>query len=318
MKNQLTIFIFLLQIHAVAAVIPKHLITHADSADRSIQISHNKLSQYLADGANNDEEKVLIFSYWIAKNIRFNLNEAKEHHRTNKTACEVLGNKKAVCEGYSILFQQFCENEGIEAYTVYGYGYGNFLKRTFTFSHQRHAWNAVYVNGKWQILDVTWAASEIKRGKFKEANELFWIFTDAAEFSKSHYPNDPRWQMLRDPRSKKEFWHEAETVTVKNYAIDDSLSILLNRKRYHNELIICASEFSEQQDKHTYIKKLIHLGWSYVGGTFDAEKVKQGIEIFLFAKSESERIDPVLNDILYDGNINKGLETADLRLKNKE
>ncbi|MBK6952658.1 MAG: hypothetical protein IPH24_11580 [Crocinitomicaceae bacterium] len=301
-----------------SASIPDHLIQHADSAQKSIQLNHQRLSKFLASGANTEEEKVLIFSYWIAKNIKYDLREVKDQHRTNKTAYEVLRNKKAVCEGYSILFQQFCENEGIEAYTVYGHGYGNLIRRSLNLYHLRHAWNAVYVSGEWQILDVTWAASEIKHGDFKKTHQFKWILTEPEEFSKTHYPNDPRWQLLKNPRSKKEFWNQSETISEKNYPIDDSLNILLSRERYLNEVAICASAYAEQHDEQTYIKNLIHLGWSYVGGSFDAVKVSQGIQIFSFADAELERLRLVLENIIYQPNIDKGLCTAEQRLQDKQ
>lgn len=311
-------FSFSIFLTGFSAVIPDHLIQHADSAHRSIQVSHKNLSKYLAAGAKTEEEKILIFSYWIAKNIKYDLSEVKEQHRTNKTAYEVLRNKKAVCEGYSILFQQFCEDAGIEAYTVYGHGYGNFIRRSLNLYHLRHAWNAVYVNGQWQILDVTWAASEIKYGDFKKAHELKWILADADEFSKSHYPNDPRWQLLKNPRSKREFWNQSEDISVKNYPIDDSLKVLLNRERYLNELYICMSGFAEQRDEQTYIKNLIQLGWAYVGGSFDQIKVNQGIQIFSFADTELERLRLVLENVIYQPNIDRGLYTAEQRLKEKK
>jgi transglutaminase/protease-like cytokinesis protein 3 len=185
---------------------------------------------------------VLIFSYWIAKNIKYDLSEVKDQGRTNKTPYEVLRNKKAVCEGYSILFQQFCENEGIEAYTVYGHGYGNLIRRSLNLYHLRHAWNAVYVNGKWQILDVTWAASEVKHGDFKKTHQFKWIFPEPDEFAKTHYPNDPRWQLLKNPRSKREFWNQSDRQYLKKtMPLTTRSTYSLKRARYLNELAICAS-----------------------------------------------------------------------------
>jgi len=301
-----------------AITVPEHLKVHADSARKEIEINHRKLSQYLAEGAQTEEEKVLVFSYWIAKNIRYNLREAKKQHRTNKTACEVLNNKKAVCEGYAILFQQFCQNTGIEAYTVYGHGYGPFIRRAFTFAHLRHAWNVVYVDGEWKVLDVTWASSEIKHGDFKKSGELKWIFMSPDEFAKSHYPNDPRWQLLKNPRSAKEFWSQSEIVSEKNYPLEDSLNILLERERYLNEMYTCKGAFDEQQDAHSYMKNLIHLGWKYVGGSYNPEKVQQGIAIFQFAQKELDRLSPLLDNLLYQPNIKQGLSTADQRLETKK
>lgn len=300
---------------ALSAVIPKSLIEHADTCDKSIQISHRRLSEYLASGAATAEEKVLIFCYWISKNITYNLKEARDLHRTNKTAYEVLNNQNAVCEGYSILLQQFCLDQGIPCYVVYGHGYGNIIRRTFNMAHMRHAWNAVYLDGSWKLIDVTWASSEMKHTDFAKTHELTWIFADPQTFAKTHYPNDPRWQLLKNPVSRREFWSQAPVIAEKNYPLEDSLSVLLRRERYLNEVYICKSEFEEQGDEHTYMKNLIHLGWSYVGGAYDEEKVKQGITIFSFAQAELQRIHPPLNHVLYQPNIKKGIHTARLRLE---
>ncbi|MBI3134715.1 MAG: hypothetical protein HYZ14_08595 [Bacteroidetes bacterium] len=303
---------------ASAAVIPQSLIAHADSCSKAVQISHQRLSKYLASGAQTDEDKVLIFSYWIAKNISYNLKEAREHHRTNKTAYEVLRNQNAVCEGYAILFQQFCLDQEIPCYVVYGHGYGNFIKRAFSMAHMRHAWNVVYLNGQWKLLDVTWASGEMKHTDFEKTRELSWIFADPSEFIKTHYPNDPRWQLLKSPASRREFWSQSPTISEKQYALEDSLSVLLHRERYLNEVYICKSEFEEQGDEYVYIKNLIHLGWSYVGGSFDSEKVKQGIEIFSFAEAELKRIHTPLTQVLYQPDIKKGIHTAAIRLETKK
>jgi len=301
-----------------AATIPQFIIDHADSCAKSIQINHQRLSKYLASGAKNDEEKILSFSYWIAKNISYNLKEAREHHRTNKTAYEVLSNQNAVCEGYSILFQQFCQNQGIPCYVVYGHGYGDLIRRVFNMAHMRHAWNVVYVNGQWKLLDVTWASSEMKHTDFTKTKELSWIFMNPEQFVKTHYPNDPRWQLLQNPVSRREFWAQSPNISEKKFALEDSLNVLLQRDRYRNEVIICKSEFEAQGDENTYMKNLIQLGWKYVGGSFESEKVKHGMEIFSFAESELERLRPALTGVVYKSNIRKGMHTASIRLEKKE
>ncbi|MBK7128173.1 MAG: hypothetical protein IPM74_12905 [Crocinitomicaceae bacterium] len=315
------IFILLLFLNMYllhAAHIPDHIVELVKEIPKEAEISHKKLSEYISSHCANDEETVLAFSYWIAKNIRYSLREAKEIHRTDKTAYEVLRNKKAVCEGYAILFQQLCEDAGITAFVVYGHGYGNVIKRMFNRAHMRHAWNAVYCNGKWQILDVTWAANEMKHGDFNQTGNLNWIFCEPEDFSISHYPNDPRWQMLQNPLSAREFWGQSKHICIKNYAIADSLNILLQRQRYINEMIICKSEFIEQQQQHKYLNNLIDLGWKYINGPFDETRINNGLQIFNFAQSELENIDPLLEDVIYSRMIETGKQTANYRMAQGE
>ncbi len=56
-----------------------------------------------------------------------------------------LMNQKAVCEGYSRLFQYLCYQVGINSTIVIGIS-----------EDQAHAWNAVSLNGNWYHVDVTW------------------------------------------------------------------------------------------------------------------------------------------------------------------
>ncbi|MBO5358321.1 MAG: hypothetical protein J6A78_03275 [Clostridia bacterium] len=56
-----------------------------------------------------------------------------------------LINKKAVCEGYSRLFQYLCYQVGLNATFVNGRS-----------DNQAHAWNAVRLDGDWYHIDTTW------------------------------------------------------------------------------------------------------------------------------------------------------------------
>ena len=60
-------------------------------------------------------------------------------------ACE----GKAVCEGYTKLFQYLCGCYGINCTTVSG-----------TSDGAGHMWNAVQLNGNWTMVDVTWNDAE--------------------------------------------------------------------------------------------------------------------------------------------------------------
>ena len=45
-----------------------------------------------------------------------------------------------------------------------------------------HAWNAIRINGKWQMVDPTW-------GTDLQQRESWWL-TPKADFLKSHIPAD--------------------------------------------------------------------------------------------------------------------------------
>jgi len=68
-----------------------------------------------------------------------------------------------------------------------------------------HAWNAVKVNGKWRLLDVTWAAGHRGPSGFEKQFSGWFFFPKPEYFVQSHLPSNPRWQFVDPPWSKQRF-----------------------------------------------------------------------------------------------------------------
>ncbi|NOQ71480.1 MAG: hypothetical protein GQ574_05740 [Crocinitomix sp.] len=105
----------------------EYLKVHADTTPVEIRKFHHKLATYLAKPCKTETEKAIIFTYWIAKNIRYDLKESRENGR-NKIAREVLNDRKAVCGGYSALMKQLCDDVDLRCYYVSGYAWGGFFE----------------------------------------------------------------------------------------------------------------------------------------------------------------------------------------------
>lgn len=317
MRRIILFILVTLSVHAKSAVISDSLMNWADRCPSSIELNHHHISNYLASACTSDEEKVLIFSYWIARNIQFDLHEMRKISRSDKTAYEVLRNKKAVCEGFANLLKQFCDNEGIRCYKITGWAYGNIVRRLVNTAHMRHAWNVVYLDGKWVQLDVTWARHEIAEKEFKQNHSFKWIFPDPEEFTKSHWPREYRWQLLRDPWSKREFWSQKKT-DPSFYAVEDSLEVLLHRKSYENDLILARCEYEIDNDHPYYLNHLYKLGWDYVGGNYDSTRISEGIIIFNYLSKELNQPDFNLRKPIYASRADQGIRTAEWRLQHGE
>lgn len=192
---------------------------HARNAPSTVTGSIEKLAAYLVKPAANDVEKVRSFYVWIAENISYDVQAFLKGVLKQYSPEEVLQKRKAVCQGYSGLFKALCEEAGIPCELIPGYskGYGYVPKKSFTNSD--HAWNAVYLNNKWHLLDVTWGAGGInEKQKFvKEFNEAYFL-TDPASFVFKHMPLDPIWQLLDCPVSIQDFakGDEAVAATLKS------------------------------------------------------------------------------------------------------
>ncbi|WP_412364966.1 transglutaminase-like domain-containing protein [Clostridium sp.] len=100
-----------------------------------------------------------IYSY-VKENIPYDkalsnqMNKNDVTGQVNQSAIAIFNNKKGVCEGMSELYAAMCRSVGLPVKIVIG-TYDNGKVRS-----EGHAWNEVFINGKWEIFDV--AGSNIK------------------------------------------------------------------------------------------------------------------------------------------------------------
>lgn len=91
-----------------------------------------------------------------------------------RTVYEVLLNQRTVCEGYSKLFAAMLSLMGVPNRLVYGYAGGQGAGTNENVSN--HVWNEVYLNGRWQIFDVTWDSLN-EYNVNKETGKEEWTYT---------------------------------------------------------------------------------------------------------------------------------------------
>ncbi len=201
-----------------------------DKYARSVRKSGNyiQLTKKLTTPFAGEEDKVRAIYVWITDNIRYDWIKFQKNlrsggrkyriHGKSKTDLMIKKQKirqkkinntyrsgKGVCEDYSRLFQAMCQSIGIKSIVINGNTrvspnhIGSFPSRS------NHAWNAVYINGKWYLVDATWGAGYVKSGRFHKKFEDDFFMTDPSIFILSHFPDNPKWQLLKRPVSKKEF-----------------------------------------------------------------------------------------------------------------
>jgi len=113
----------------------------------------------------------------------------------------VLRRKKAVCEGYALLFKKMCTLAGLTAEVIPGYSRSKDYQ-VGTPGTLDHAWDALWLDSSYYLLDPTWAAGGCmtdEEGKLlffqKRFNNYYWL-TPPAEFSRNHYPRDSIWTLI--------------------------------------------------------------------------------------------------------------------------
>lgn len=98
---------------------------------------------------------IRMFDYdYSLKNMSDSLSDAFSH------------NNKIICGGYAGIFKQVCNQYGLEAECITGYGNGEY-----------HAWNKVRIDGKWQYVDCCWDDTSGTNN---------WLLKTKKEFSYTH------------------------------------------------------------------------------------------------------------------------------------
>lgn len=177
-------------------------------------------AQDLAEKINKDftkeDEKARAIFYWIANNVKYDVKayysqrndrpvaysfrnqeekEAKQRQFKLDFANNALKSKKAVCQGYTALFDYLAELTGLESVTVTGTAKTNVTQIGKLPGASDHAWNVVKINGNWKLVEPTWASGVVDPAKrvFTPKFNDGYFFTPPDVFVFTHFPDDKKW-----------------------------------------------------------------------------------------------------------------------------
>lgn len=178
------------------------------------------LAEKLTVQHKTEMEKVQSIFYWITSNISYKVNRYKPAKYSSwsedddtgalkpldeRIAIDVLRRKEAVCDGYARLFKTLCDYAGLQAEVIHGYARTNDGRRSPF--RPNHSWNAVRIDQKWYLLDVTWASGfiDIRSNMYVSRTDEKYFLTPPSQFIADHYPEDIRWTLLTDPPVLREY-----------------------------------------------------------------------------------------------------------------
>lgn len=202
--------------------------------DRHVRdISHQMMyhPELIADALTkpftSDIDKARALFAWIATNIEYNYTAFKNGIELTQNVNEVLNSGKAMCFGFSLLFQDLGLKAGLECVIIEGYAKGLGYEKGQKFRKPNHAWNAVKIAGQWYLMDVTWAAGpprELMRNQ-RAVDLVNFFMADPADFIRTHLPEDPTWQLLDKKQTLEEFESgekvEGANSVINAYSPDD-------------------------------------------------------------------------------------------------
>lgn len=175
----------------------------------------------------SDIEKVRAIFTWMCLNIEYNTPSTKTlkspesiyylnkddlkraHMRMQEQVIHNAFNKrKGVCLGYSQLFSRLCNLMKIENKLIYGYTKYSVSKIGYIPSRKNHAWNAVKINNKWLLFDVTYGAGYLYKGVWQKQQNLDYFNAKKEKLRITHFPTSKKWQQFLNQKPLKEFCYE--------------------------------------------------------------------------------------------------------------
>ena len=213
----------------------------ADSLAASIPYQETKtvatLAAWISTKAQNDTEKARILYAWIANNIAYDVQEkfaASNYYDDTLISLRALSLRKGVCMHYAVLFCETANLMGISAHLVTGQ-----TKQNSVLSPTGHVWVAAKLEGKWQLLDPTWAAGSVNGMRFIKKFSPKWFMTPPDTMVLSHLPTDPQWQLLGRPVSLTRFatGKDVAGYDQKHFTFNDSITQYLQKTEWQQALI---------------------------------------------------------------------------------
>ncbi len=159
---------------------------------------------------SNIESDYIFGEKTIRKRKKFKNDSISFYNWNNDVQASVfkrlLKDKKTICSGYAYLIKELSSLVDIPCEIINGYS------RTVNTNVSKidipnHSWNTVKLNNKWYFIDATLASGYfyINENKFiKNYNDGYFL-TEPELFSKSHFPLDEKWLLLKDKLTINKF-----------------------------------------------------------------------------------------------------------------
>lgn len=177
--------------------------------------SLKRISSLITKNHQTENQKLMAIFKFITQNYSYDYELQKQIEngtyldQSDEDKLEnVLKTKKGVCDNFSILFHELAKRQNIKSKIIIGIAKDN--QKMIIGSH---AWNAVFVDNKWLIIDVTWG---INNPKF--VTEYYLLSPEKA--IKDHYPYDYIWQFTNTPISAEDFISSNQNSTKRKISSD--------------------------------------------------------------------------------------------------
>ena len=169
-----------------------------------------ELAKRIDNDFNSDYDKARAIYSWMAFNIKYDFNaflnppgtqsfsyrnEAEKQRKIEELNDNMLQkafkSQKAVCEGFTLLYQHLAALVGIKSEIIRGDSKTRLADIGRKNTTSNHAWNIVLLDGKWRLVDVTWGQGyyDSTKGRMVKDFEPAYFDTDPDYFFAKHFPD---------------------------------------------------------------------------------------------------------------------------------
>lgn len=297
--------------------------------DTELQLKEIILS--ILEKHQGEKERIHAIYQWISENIAYDVVQFQNplpYQGEDEIINRTLLTRKAICQGYSALFQEMCNRCGITAFVVSGY-----VKLFDLIQDTPHAWNAALIEGKWQLFDPTWGAGHVLDNKFIASYNETHFNISPQELLLTRMPFDPVWQLIEYPMSHFEFINgikpEAPSVrqnfndSIRLFLASDSINRFISESR---RVKAAGLEHRLIRDYYNYL--VTNLNVILQNQEIDQKnaiisRMNQGIEHFNLSVKKynlyiATKNSQFRNPVLSDAQVQQKINDADMELLQAE
>ena len=187
------------------------LLAHFKSISPPTTADLPQLVKYLTAPYPTKKDQFRSIYLWLIHHIDYDI-DAVDNKRINQSNQDILDRRKAICWGYATLLKTMCEEVDIPIIVITGYVRTGLTDAPFL-DYPNHAWNAVQLEDRWQLVDATWDSQHLSiPSLFFQKFESTYYLTKPSYFISNHLPADPQWQLLPCPISIQDFQLSTDSI----------------------------------------------------------------------------------------------------------
>ena len=135
------------------------------------------------------------------KKIRYTSTEERDRQINDLVFSKIdrsFAARTGVCIDYALMMNALLEQFGLPSKVISGIAKTDIEDIDGEQLFKNHTWNAVRIDGAWQLMDPTWAAGYVdeESRKFVRSYLDHYYFTPPSEFILNHFPLNQEWQLL--------------------------------------------------------------------------------------------------------------------------